>query len=153
MRRQEREITDQSLIESILKRATVCRIGLSENDIPYVVPVFFGYRDNCLYFHSAPAGKKMDILRKNNNVCFEVDIDVELLASAAPCRWSARYLSVIGFGKAQFIHDPEGKREALNVIMEHYAGRSYEYAEDAIDTVAVIKVEIHTMTGKRSGYA
>ena len=71
MRRKDKEIKDKEVIESIIKRATVCRIALSENNVPYIVPLSFGYKDNCLYFHSAPEGRKIDIIKQNNNVCFE----------------------------------------------------------------------------------
>ncbi len=54
MSRKDKEIKDKDEIESTIKRANVCRIGLAENNIPYVVPLVFGYKDNCLYFHSAP---------------------------------------------------------------------------------------------------
>jgi nitroimidazol reductase NimA-like FMN-containing flavoprotein (pyridoxamine 5'-phosphate oxidase superfamily) len=151
MRRREQEITDQSVIESILQRATVCRIGLCDRGTPYVVPVNFGYKDQRLYFHSAGEGRKADVLRKNNRVCFEVDIDVELLPAETACKWSVKYLSVIGFGEASFIDSLQEKQEALNIIMEHYSGRSYEYTEEALAEVAVIKVEIDTMSGKQSG--
>jgi len=152
MRRREQEITDKSVIESILERATVCRIGLCDQDTPYVVPVVFGYKDNRLYFHSAREGKKIAILKRNNRVCFEVDIAQELVPSEAPCKWSVKYLSVIGFGKAFFVNGAREKREALNIIMEHYSRRSYEYPAEAIAEVTIIRVEIDTMTGKQSGY-
>jgi nitroimidazol reductase NimA-like FMN-containing flavoprotein (pyridoxamine 5'-phosphate oxidase superfamily) len=151
MRRREKEITDQSVIESILQRATVCRIGLCDRGTPYVVPVNFGYEDHRLYFHSAGEGRKVDVLKENNRVCFEVDIDVELLPAETACQWSVKYLSVIGFGEASFVDDLQEKQEALNIIMEHYAGRSYEYPEQTLAKVAVIKVEIDTMSGKQSG--
>ena len=60
MRRKDKEIKDQQEIESILGKADVCRLAFSDNDIPYIVPVNYGYRDHCLYFHSAKEGKKID---------------------------------------------------------------------------------------------
>ncbi len=155
MRRKDREVKDKKAIESIVKRATVCRIAVSQNNLPYIVPVAFGYKDNCLYFHSAPQGRKIDIIRQNNNVCFELDIDCELAKkSEQPCSWSMKYRSVVGFGKAFFIDDLEEKRAALNIIVEHCSGNSqeYPYAENVISNMAVIKVEIDSMTGKKSGY-
>ena len=121
MRREDKEIKDNNVIESIIKRAIVCRIAFSENNIPYIVPVIFGYKDNCLYFHSAMEGKKIDIIKQNNNVCFEFDIDQELVKSKNSCSCSMKYYSVIGFGKAFFIDDIEEKRMALNIIMKHYS--------------------------------
>jgi len=155
LRRKDREVKDKETIESIIKGATVCRIALSENNVPYIVPVAFGYKDNCLYFHSAPQGRKIDVIKQNNNVCFELDIDCELAKkSEQPCSWSMKYRSVIGFGKAFFIDGVKEKRTALNIIVEHYSGNpnEYPYPEDVISNMAVIKVEIDSMTGKQSGY-
>ena len=155
MRRQDKEVKDKTAIESIIRSATVCRMALSENNLPYIVPVAFGYKGNCLYFHSAPEGKKIEIIKQNNNVCFELDIDCELdKKTEQPCNWSMKYRSVIGFGKAFFIDDLEGKKAALNIIVEHYSGNpnEYPYPKDMISNMAVIKVEIDSMTGKQSGY-
>ncbi len=75
MRRKEKEVKDVKLVESIIEKASVCRLGLSLNNMPYIVPLCFGYQDRCLYFHSAIEGKKISMIKSNNNVCFEVDID------------------------------------------------------------------------------
>ncbi|NIN98156.1 MAG: pyridoxamine 5'-phosphate oxidase family protein, partial [Anaerolineae bacterium] len=148
----DREIEDRVAVESILREATVCRVALSVNDIPYVVPLNFGYEDGCLYFHSAPEGKKIEMIRHNSNVCFEVDIGHELVEAEKACDWTVRYRSVIGFGKAFLAEDPEEKRRALDIIVGHYSDTSYEYSNAALSRVAIIKVEIESMTGKQSGY-
>ncbi|MEA1964472.1 MAG: pyridoxamine 5'-phosphate oxidase family protein [Candidatus Aerophobetes bacterium] len=153
MRRKGKEIKDKNAIESIIKRATVCRIALSENNVPYIVPLSFGYKDNCLYFHSAKEGKKIDIIKKNNNLCFEFDIENELVKAEDACNWDMKYYSVIGCGKAFLVEDFEEKREALDIIMEHYSGKSsFEYPEKTVSNVAIIKVKIESMSGKKSGY-
>ncbi len=152
MRREDKEIKDKDEIESIIQRATVCRVAFSENHVPYIVPVNFGYKDYCLYFHSAPEGKKIDAIRQNGNVCFEMDIDQEVVRAETPCDWGMKYRSVIGFGKAFLVRDVEEKRKALNTIAEHYSGKPSVYPESAISNVAIIKVEIESMTGRKSGY-
>jgi nitroimidazol reductase NimA-like FMN-containing flavoprotein (pyridoxamine 5'-phosphate oxidase superfamily) len=63
MRKKDKEIKDKELMESILKRAIICRMGLSENNVPYIVPLNFGYKNNFLYFHSAKEGRKIDMIR------------------------------------------------------------------------------------------
>jgi len=154
LRRENKEIKDKNEIETILKRSTVCRIAFSENNMPYIAPLNFGYKDDCLYFHSASEGKKIDILRKNNNVCFEIDIDFDIIKSATLCNWSAKYRSVIGFGKAFFVEDFEEKRRALNLIVQKYSDTShrYEFSEGVLDTVTLIRINIESITGKKSGY-
>ena len=151
MRKKEKEITDIAEIEDVLGRASVCRLGLCENDQPYVVPLCFGYKDKTLYFHCAGQGKKLDIIRNNNNVCFEADIDCEIVKADNPCDWTMKYKSVIGFGKAELIEDDESKRNALDIIMQHYTQGPFEYPQGPMQKTKVIKVEIETMTGKKSG--
>lgn len=150
MRRKENEITDAAEIEEILNRAFVCRLGLCEGGRPYVVPLCFGYKDNALYFHCAREGKKLDIIRENNNVCFEVDIDCQVIKTEQACKFTMRYKSVIGFGKAMVIEDAEAKRKGFDVIMQQFSEGPFEYPEEALKKAAVVKVEIESMTGKKS---
>ena len=152
MRRKDKEIKDKNEIEAILEKATFCRVAFSENETPYIVPVNFGYEDDCLYFHSASDGRKIETIKKNNRVCFEMDIDQEVVKSEKPCNWSVKYRSVIGFGRALFVDDLEEKRRALNIIVRHYSGAFYDYPDNALREVAVVKIEIESMTGKKSGY-
>ncbi len=152
MRRSEKEIKAAQEIEAIIQRAQVCRIGFSEDNLPYVVPVNFGYRDRCLYFHSAPEGRKMEILEKNNRVGFEIDTASELIRGKTPCKWDMKYLSVMGNGRAFLIHDPAEKNRALHIIMGHYQGGPHDYFGEELENVAVVKIEIEGMTGKKSGY-
>ena len=152
MRRKEKEILDREEIESIIRKADVCRLGLSDNNIPYIVPLNFGYRDSCLYFHTPKVGKKIDMIKGNNRVCFELDINHEVVRADNPCDWNMKYQSVIGYGRAFLLEDIDEKRQALDVIIEHYSGQTGEYAEKLVDRLAVIKVQIESMTGKKSGY-
>ncbi len=151
MRRHEQEITDREIIEEILQRAPICRIALADNNVPYIVPVCFGYKDGSIYVHSSRYGRKMEIIERNNNVCFEVDVDVETVPAEIACKWSVKYKSVIGFGKASVVDDHEQKISALNIVMEHYSGKSaHQYDASPLQLAAIIKIQIESMTGKRS---
>jgi nitroimidazol reductase NimA-like FMN-containing flavoprotein (pyridoxamine 5'-phosphate oxidase superfamily) len=153
MRRSDKEITDCSEIAAIMEKAAVCRIALTDGDYPYIIPVNFVVRDNYLYFHSSREGRKIDLLRKNNQVCFEMDIDAEMVRRDIPCSCSTRYLSVIGFGRAFFLDTPGEKKKALNYLTEKYAGDGlFSYEAEALEKVAVISIEIEKLTGKKSGY-
>lgn len=153
MRKSEREIKDRQEMEAIIRQAQVCRVAFSENDSPYIVPMDFGYQDNCLYFHGATAGRKLDIIRQNNKVCFEMDIDHQMVKPAGrPCGWSARYRSVIGFGHAFVVTDIQEKRAALNIVTRHYDGDWYDFSEEELEKVGIIKIVISSLTGKKAGY-
>ena len=152
MRRKDKEIQSREEILGIIERALVCRLGLCCDGVPYVVPLSFGYRDDCLYFHCAKEGKKMDMIRANPGVCFEIDIDAEVIQAEQPCDWGMGYASVIGLGTASVLEDPEEKKCGLDVIMEHYSSRpAGSYPESFLKHTAVIKVRIEEMTGKKSG--
>ncbi|MBW2599540.1 MAG: pyridoxamine 5'-phosphate oxidase family protein [Deltaproteobacteria bacterium] len=152
MRRKDKEITDRDVIDSIIKESTVCRLGLSEENQPYIVPLSFGYDGSALFFHGALDGKKMDILKKNNNVCFELESDFSVVESAKACNWSIRYRSVIGFGKAHIVEGIDSRRRALDIIMKHYSEKSFESPEGSARKTAVIRVDIEEVSGKTSGY-
>ena len=152
MRRKDQAVSDASDIKAIIEKAMVCRLGMVDGDRPYVVPLSFGYQDNTLYFHGALKGRKMDILKANQNVCVEFDIAVEALKDADACNWSMKYQSVIGFGKASFVDGLELKRQALGIIMAQYSDKPFEFPENKVNATAVIKVEIEKMTGKQSGF-
>ena len=144
--------TDRDIIESIVHRAPVCRVAMSDEGQPYVVPVCFGYEDGVLYFHSSPAGRKMDILRRNDAVCVEFDIDQELTEAESACKWGMKYRSVIGFGRAFFIEDEEEKQRALDIVLAHYGGDPQDYPQATLRKVEVVRIEIQDATAKVSGY-
>ena len=152
MRKKEKEITDRAAMESIIRRAMVCRLAMAEDNRPYVVPLCFGYRDRTLYFHCAREGKKTDILRKNPRVCVEFDIDPELVTAAEACKFDLKFRSVIGFGKAYLLEDQEERRKGLEAIMQHYAGKSFSYPDEIVGKTMVIKVEVESLTGKKAGF-
>lgn len=152
MRRKDREITDKTEIERIIREALVCRVALSDDNSPYVFPVCFGYKDGCIYFHSALEGKKIEILKKNSRICFEMDIEHELVEGERGCDWGMFYSSVIGYGTASCVEDVEEKKQALNILLEHYTSRKYDFASQPLDQVAVIKIQVENMTGKKCSY-
>ena len=150
MRRKEKEITDRSDIEAIIRKSQVCRLGLSDEGLAYIVPLCFGYDDKRLYFHSAREGRKIEILQRNNRVCFEFDIDTRIHSGKTACDWGMQYRSVIGYGTAGFIQEPNEKRQALDIIMDQYANGTFDYSDKALKKTLIIKVHISHMTGKKS---
>ncbi len=150
MRRKEKEITKKEEIEKILKQSHVCRLAMVDEDKPYLVPMNFGYSDGCLFFHCAKQGRKIDLIKKNPNICFEVDELIRLKKASLACDWGIDFKSVIGSGKAQFLEDSKEKKNALNIIMSQYSDRSFEYPDEMLEKTLVIKVVIDEMTGKQS---
>ncbi len=149
MRRDDKEISDRNEIDSIIQSAGICRLGLTDGSSPYIVPMNFGYRDNVLHFHSAPAGRKIDILRRNNHVCFEIDIENGIKGAESACSWSIKYESVMGEGIVEFIDDVKEKLDSLNIIMEHYSDKKqWNFDSGVVAGTTVFRVFISSISCK-----
>jgi len=153
MSNNELEIKDREEIEAIIQEAQVCRIGFLAEDVPYIVPMNFGYKDNYLYLHCATKGRKLDIIRRHSKVGFEMDIHSEIVKpTTPPCAESVAYRSVIGVGQAFIIEDLQEKSAALNILIQHYGGDCYDFSEKELKGVCTIKIEIISMTGRKAEY-
>lgn len=151
MRRKDKEIADRAQIDAVIRRARICRLGMAWDNQPYIVPLCFGYDGSALYFHSAREGRKIDILRKNGAVCFEIDIEARVRSADEACKWGMHYRSVMGTGRATLIDDHAAKREALDLIMAQYGSEAPVYAEAALARMLIIRVAIEAISGKTSG--
>jgi nitroimidazol reductase NimA-like FMN-containing flavoprotein (pyridoxamine 5'-phosphate oxidase superfamily) len=152
MRRKDKEITDHKLIVVILSESMICRIAMIDNDVPYIMPLNYGYFNNALYIHSASKGKKIEILKKNNRVCFEIENYVEIIKHDEPCHWSTKYRSLIGYGTVEIINDFDRKKEGLDIIMaQHGKTGTNFYNENNINAIVILKLNIESISGKQSG--
>lgn len=135
---------------AILEEGISCVLGLSDSNLPYLVPMCYGYREEQLFLHSANAGRKLEILRQNPHVCFLVETSLELVENEDLCEWGMHYRTVIGNGKARILETHSEKQEGLDVITLHYAKKKQEYPPLLLEKIAVIRIDIETMTGRRS---
>jgi uncharacterized protein len=150
LRRSDKELTDRKDIDDVLNRAGICHLALCKNSVPYVVPMNYGYEDGCLYFHSAVEGRKIDMLRSNNSVSFAMHVDERLATSNVACKWSTKYKSVVGEGKAFLVEKPKEKEKALAIIMRHYSNHEFTFDPLQVKKVVIIKVIIDSISGKQS---
>jgi uncharacterized protein len=149
MRRKDKEIRDKDLIEQIIAKAQVCRLGLCKNKMPYIVPVAFGYDGKFIYFHTARGGMKIDFIASNNQVCFELEHDVKVIPDEnSSCKWSFSFYSIIGFGIVEEITDSHLKVYALNQIMKQYSKREWGFNEHLLEKTRVWRIMIEQLTGK-----
>jgi nitroimidazol reductase NimA-like FMN-containing flavoprotein (pyridoxamine 5'-phosphate oxidase superfamily) len=153
MRRAERQITDRTEIEAILRRAKVLNLAMADNGRPYVVPINYGYADGCLYFHGAREGRKMALLRRDPHVAFSVFCDDAVIEGAQACDWSSRYRSVVGEGRVEILERAEDKRRALDAFMSQFHPGPHIYKEEAAEKTCVFRVVITSMTGKKANLA
>ena len=151
MRKKNQEITDKRILEEILAGSEICRIAMLDHDKPYILPFNYGYKDRFIYIHSAPEGKKIELLRKNNSVCFEIEQTAGIIKHEKPCKWATRYRSVVGYGAIEIITDHEEKKKGLDIIMEQYGRhQDLEYAISQVNNIVILKLNITELTGKQS---
>jgi nitroimidazol reductase NimA-like FMN-containing flavoprotein (pyridoxamine 5'-phosphate oxidase superfamily) len=151
MRKAIQEIMDKAVLEEILAGAEICRLSMLDGELPYIVPVNYGYQDGHIYIHSTPEGKKIDLLKKNKMVCFEVEDTVEIVKGEEACDWATRYRSVIGYATLEILSDDKSKQEGLKVIMaQHGAPKMVEFNEKNLRRMVILKLSITSLTGKQS---
>ena len=152
MRRKDKEVTDKKVIEEILTKSEFCRIAMHDDEYPYIVPLNYGYRDNTLYFHSAAEGKKIELLKMNNKVCFEIEHTAKTILNEQPAKSTTKYLTVIGFGEVEIITDTVEKKKGLDIIMSHYGNNGNNvYNQSQLNSLVILKLTINSITAKRSG--
>jgi len=150
-----RPLTFKPELEEIIQKCDVCSISMvSQENMPYLLHMNFGYEDGHVYFHGAQKGKKVDLLKNNPNVCiaFSTDHDLRWVNEEVACSWGMRYRSVLVYGKAEFIEDTNEKVKALNIIMKNYSGKEFSYNDPAVVEVMIFKVKAEQMDGRAYGY-
>lgn len=154
MRRSEREIKDRDEILEVMKKCDSCSVAFFDGNYPYVIPMNFGIanRDNkvSLYFHGAAAGKKLELIRKNNKVAFEMNTSHRLITGNVACDTTMDYESVCGTGQ-MFVADKEEKGEALVYLMNQYLpDQEHHFAQKSMEAILLLRLDIVSMTGKRA---
>ena len=153
MRRKDREVTSREDIAEILDSCKTACIAMIDGDSPYVIPLSYGYDLDpdglVLYFHCAKEGRKTDILKTNDRVCFTVFNEGEPVHSETPCNSGYYYSSVVGNGNVKFIEDIDEKKYALKKMFERQTGKDVDFTDGQADTVCVFKILSVDYTGKR----
>lgn len=137
----------------LLKKAVYGRLATSgpENE-PYITPLNFVLYDGKIYFHCAFDGKKIENLRHNPSVCFEISASGKLYAAPHAKNFTMRFWSVLAFGEARQIEDPALKLDVLNALMDKYAA-GYDFTPLTIEdtkTVNIFEIIIQKINGKIS---
>ena len=154
VRRDDKEIKDPEGIREIIRKGLVCHLAMVDNGKPYLASLNYGFRDNALYLHAALEGRKIDIIRRNPDVCFQVITGNRLTTGPDACEdWTMKYRSVTGFGKAVLVEQDTDKIEAMQILMDQYTTKGpFEFTPERLAETMVIRIDIDEMTGKISGY-
>jgi len=152
MTKRERQITDPEQIRHILDTGKVLHLGLAVDNEPYVVPMNYGYTTEdgklVLYLHSALQGRKLDMIRTNPRVFFEIDCDLMPFEGRVPCQYGLVYSSIMGRGEAHLVEDVEEKKQAMSLLMKTQTGKDFTFEDRLVSIVAVIRIDVAEYTAK-----
>ena len=152
MTKRERQITDRDQILHILDTGKVLHLGLAVDNEPYVVPMNYGYTMEdgklVLYLHIALRGKKLDMIRANPRVFFEIDCDLMPFEGRVPCQYGLVYSSIMGRGEARLVEDVEQKKQAMSILMKTQTGKDFSFEDRLVSIVAVIRIDVSEYTAK-----
>lgn len=154
MRRKDKEITDKVEIEEILSSAMVGRLGTCAHEMPYIIPINFTYEKESgkIFLHCANEGKKLENIRINPHVCFEVEEVRDVIVKQPTCASSVAYRTVILFGRIKMVSDVQAKAYALWKLADKYAPQNPKvpFTDAMLNKTNVLEIEIREMTAKRS---
>lgn len=155
MRRKDREVTELSAMMSIIDQCDILRLGLADEDFPYIVPVNFAYEQQagqlCFYIHGAMAGRKYELLQRNPRCSFEMDIPLQMDCLPDKKDITMRYRSVMGTAEAVFLQGEEKQRAVEEIILARYeATRGFDYNRAALPRTAVIRLVVRSITAKEN---
>ena len=152
MTRRERQVTDINEIIKILDNSKVLHLGLVDGDEPYVVPMNYGYTyENeklTIWLHCARQGRKLDVIRANNKVFFEMEYGITPFEGEVACKYGITYSSIMGRGTAEIIEDVETKKLALSALMKAQTGKEFTFEDRMAEVVGVIRIDVIEFTAK-----
>jgi nitroimidazol reductase NimA-like FMN-containing flavoprotein (pyridoxamine 5'-phosphate oxidase superfamily) len=139
-------------ILEILDKSKIVHVGMVDGDEPYVVPMNYGYTYEdeklTIWLHGATQGRKLDVIRKNSKVFFEMECDLIPFDGDVACRYGISYYSLMGRGKATIVEDSEEKQKALSILMKTQVNMDFEFNEKLAAVVGIIKIEVSYFTAK-----
>lgn len=169
MRRKDKEVTSEEEILNIVQNARICHLALHDDKYPYIVPLCYGFdhqgEKKSLYFHVAKTGKKLDLIKKNPHVAFEIEKDVHIFRGKNVCGYSMIYESVCGLGTMRIVEDENEKVYGLQCVTkhnsffdkdeQHISGVDTElynayFGPEHVQGIVLLELIIENWTGKRS---
>ncbi len=153
MTRREQQVTDINEIIEILEKSKVVHVGMIDGDEPYVVPMNYGYilEDGKLtiYLHGARRGRKIDAIKANPKVFYEMCCDITPFEGEVACKYGITYASIMGRGLANLVEDVEEKKKALSILMKTQTGKDFQFEDKLTTVVSIIKIDTLEFTAKK----
>jgi len=146
-------IKDRTEIDAILKECKTCYVAMSDNNIPYILPMNFAMEGDRVILHSAQEGRMWETIKKNPKVCISWTLGEELAwqDEQVGCSYRVRSKSVLIEGTVEIIDDVEEKERLFKHFMTHYSDLPFKFNAPAIRNVGVMVVPITHLTAKVFG--
>lgn len=142
---------DKTNMEELLKRAEVGHLATMGPEGPYLVPLHFLYHKGSIYFHCGLKGRKLDNIKKDPRVCFQVEDVTAIVPHELPCSYSTRYASVLVEGAAQVVVDEAEKLALLEgLALKYKKGPVPALDPRAAAGTLVVKITPAGFSGKKN---
>lgn len=146
------EVVEMDEVLKILDTCKILHLGMVDGDEPYVVAMNYGYvmedGELTLYLHGAVRGRKLDVLRANPKVYFEMSCDVTPFEGKTACQYGVAYSYLKGKGAAEIVEDVEEKKKGLAILMKTQSGKDFEFTDRLVGIVSVIKIKVFQYDAK-----
>src|SRR6202795_4549345 len=143
---------DWETIDSILDAGFLAHVGFCLDGQPFVIPTLYGRDEERLYLHGSAASRMLRELETGIPACVTVTLVDGLVLSRSAFDHSMNYRSIVAFGTARKVVDPEQKVKSLHVISEHViAGRWADVrgpSEKELKATTVLEFSIEEASSK-----
>lgn len=146
-------VENKTEIYKIINACKTCFLAMSDNNVPYVLPMNFALDGDSVILHSGPAGRMWETLKKNPKVCINWTLGEELAWQDVKvgCSYRVKSKSVLAEGEAEFIEDFDEKYRLLKILMSQYSSGEFKFGTPSVKNVGIIKVRINKITSKEFG--
>ncbi|MBD3197014.1 MAG: flavin-nucleotide-binding protein [Candidatus Lokiarchaeota archaeon] len=154
MQKEEKQITDSRILNEILKTGKYAHISLCDENVPYIITLSYGYdvSTNCLYFHTAKKGYKLEFIKNNPQACGTVVEDLGYQSG----KCDHHYRSVVFWGEINIIKPMKEQKYAFDILLNHLdenpkkSKSRFLNTKSKYENTCILKFEIEEITGKGS---
>jgi len=147
-------IEDRKEIDEVIRSCKTCYVAMSDEGMPYVLPLNFGYDGETVILHSAQHGRMWETVKKNPKVCINWTLGEELAWQDVHvgCSYRVKSKSVLVEGTIEFIDDFDEKVACLEKTMAQYdSEREFKFSKPSVVNVGIMKVHIDKIVAKEFG--
>jgi uncharacterized protein len=151
-RRQDRGFYDHATVHAVLDAAAMCHVSYVVDGSPYCTPTLFWREGNRLYWHGSNSSRMLRNLSAGEPTCLTVTHLDSLVLARCGFNHSADYRSVMAFGHARIVEDPDEKRRALTMMVDRFfPGRTAQLrasTQKEINATTVVMMDIERASAK-----